>query len=281
MYTISQLFIYPVKSLGGIEVTSARLTDRGFQYDRRFMVVDASNHFLTQREYPVMSLLQTAIDNGQLVIFDKNDINDKVSVPLQPEPDAAIKVKVWDDECEAQLVSAEADEWLSDKLSMPCRLVYMPEKERRKVDERYAHNNEITSFSDGYPLLIIGQASLDDLNSRLTEPLAMDRFRPNIVFVGGTPYDEDIMGQVLLNGIELYGVKLCARCVVTTINQLTAEKVKEPLKTLAGYRMKDNRIYFGQNILYKQTGEIQVKVGDAFEIIKTKQRLLFNAAIIS
>ena len=279
MYIISQLFIYPVKSLGGFEVTSAQLTDRGFQYDRRFMLVDRNNNFLTQREHPVMSLLQTAIEGNELVIFHKNNAVDKISVPLQPLPGATTKVKVWDDECTAQYVNDEADEWLTKQLFMPCRLVYMPDAEKRLVDEQYAKNKEITSFSDGYPLLIIGQASLDDLNSRLVEPLPMDRFRPNIVFVGGTPYEEDTMDLVKVNGIDMYGVKLCARCTITTINQSTAEKAKEPLKTLAGYRMRNNKIYFGQNILYKQTG--QLKVDNVIETIKVKQRDLFTEAGIS
>ena len=268
MYTISQLYIYPVKSLGGFEVQSAQLTDRGLQYDRRWMLVDSNNNFLTQRKHSIMSLLQVAIDKEKLIIYHKSDVTDTISIDLQPAPIATIKVIVWDDECQAQYVSEEADEWLSAKLKMPCRLVYMPESEKRKVDERYAHKDEVTSFSDGYPVLIIGQASLDDLNKRMPKPLPMDRFRPNIVFTGGLPYDEDTMEHILVNNIDLYGVKLCARCVLTTINQTTALKANEPLKTLASYRMKNNKIYFGQNILYKQTGNI--KVGDVIETVKTK-----------
>jgi uncharacterized protein YcbX len=268
MYTISQLFIYPVKSLGGIALPVAQLTDRGFEYDRKWMLVDANNQFLTQREHPLMCLLQTAIENNELVIFDKNNTADKISMPLQPAPGELIKVKIWEDECTAQYVSDITDEWLSNKLFIQCRLVYMPDTAKRTVDERYAHGSEITSFSDGYPLMIIGQASLDDLNRRLAESLPMDRFRPNIVFTGGGPYDEDTMEQVVVNNIDLFGVKLCSRCVVTTINQTNALKAKEPLKTLAGYRMKNNKIYFGQNILFNQTGII--KVGDRMEIIKTK-----------
>ena len=276
MYTISQLFIYPVKSLGGFEVSSAQLTDRGLQYDRRFMLVDSSNIFLTQREHPVMSLLQTAIEDNKLVIFHKNNTADKISVSLQPAPGTIIKVKVWDDECTAQYVSDAADEWLSNKLSTPCRLVYMPDSEKRLVDKEYAHNKEINSFSDGYPLLIIGQASLDDLNSRLAEPLPMDRFRPNIVFTGGQPYDEDTMEHVVINDINMYGVKLCARCTIPTINQTNGTKAKEPLKTLTSYRMKNNKIYFGQNILFRQTGSI--KKGEVIGIIKNKARMVFNIA---
>lgn len=276
MYTISQLFIYPVKSLGGFKVTSAQLTDRGFQYDRRFMLVDSSNNFLTQREHPSMSLLQTAIEGSELVIFHKNNIADKIRVSLHPAPVTIIKVKVWDDECTAGYVSDGADEWLSNKLSIPCRMVYMPDSEKRLVDEKYAHNKEITSFSDGYPLLIIGQASLDDLNSRLAEPLPMDRFRPNIVFTGGQPYDEDTMEHLAINGIDMYGVKLCARCTITTINQINGIKDKEPLKTLAAYRKRNNKIYFGQNILYMQTGFI--RTCDGIAIIKNKARMIFNTA---
>ncbi len=268
MYTISQLYIYPIKSLGGFAVQSAHLTDRGLQYDRRWMVVDNNNNFLTQRQDPLMSLLQVAIENDKLVIFHKNNIADKIAVPLQPLPTATSKVIVWDDECQGQYVNADADIWLSAKLAMPCRLVYMPDSEKRKVDGRYARQDEVTSFSDGYPVLIIGQASLDDLNKRMPEPLPMDRFRPNLVFSGGQPYDEDTMEHVLVNNIDLYGVKLCSRCVLTTINQATALKAKEPLKTLASYRMKNNKIYFGQNILYGQTGSL--KVGDIIEIIKSK-----------
>lgn len=273
MYAISQLFIYPVKSLGGIEVPAAHLTDRGFQYDRRWMLVDANNHFLTQREYPVMSLLQTSIVDHNLVIYHKNDLSDSVQVPLHPAPAEYRSVKIWDDQCEAQFVGEMYDSWFSEKLAMPCRLVYMPELERRKVDVKYAIDNDITSFSDGYPLLMIGQASLDDLNSRLEQILPINRFRPNIVFTGGLPYAEDTMEHLVINGIDLFGVKLCARCVLTTIDQSTAHATKEPLKTLAGYRMANNKIYFGQNMLLKQTGWI--KVGDTMEVISSKPSVEF------
>lgn len=277
MYTISQLFIYPVKSLGGIEVTEAQLTDRGLQYDRRWMLVDNNNQFLTQREHPVMCLLQTAIEEDKLIVYYKNNPEDKVHVLLQPLPTKkTVQIQVWVDECAAWFVSDEADEWCSNKLSMPCRLVYMPENEKRKVDARYATGEDITSFSDGYPLLMIGQASLDDLNSRLLEPLPMDRFRPNIVFTGGQPYDEDTMSLVRVNEIDLYGVKLCARCTITTINQTNGIKAKEPLLTLAGYRMKNNKIYFGQNVLLQQTGYL--KTGDAIEVIQMKQGFFLNEA---
>ncbi len=145
----------------------------------------------------------------------------------------------------------------------------MPDSTERKVDPKYALQDDITNFSDGYPILIIGQASLDDLNSRLADPLPINRFRPNIVFTGGTPYEEDGMEHFKINDLDFYGVKPSARCVVTTMNQETGIAGKEPLKTLATYRSKNNKVYFGQNVLMKGKGKINV--GDPIEIIKQNQ----------
>jgi uncharacterized protein len=136
--------------------------------------------------------------------------------------------------------------------------VYMPDDAKRLVDTDYAKNNEITSFSDGYPFLIIGQSSLDELNSKLEEPLPIDRFRPNIVFTSGEPHEEDSWKHITINAIDFFGVKTCGRCVVTTIDQQTAVAGKEPLKTLAGYRSVNNKIKFGMNLLHKGEGKVQV-----------------------
>ena len=277
MYKVSQLFIYPIKSLAGFEVASAKLTDRGFEHDRRWMLVDSSNVFITQRQYPEMCLLQTAIENDELIVFHKNNPEDQLRLSLQPAPTSTFKVKIWDDECEAQAEGDTAGKWFSNKLSTQCKLVYMPHNTRRKVDDEYVSEYGITNFSDAFPLLIIGQASLDDLNSRLQEPLPINRFRPNIFFEGGSAYDEDIMQEVLIGKIKMLGVKLCARCPITTINQADAHKAKEPLNTLAGYRMKNNKVYFGQNLLHTQIG--QVKVGDAIEIVRRKVPALFNTIV--
>jgi uncharacterized protein YcbX len=141
----------------------------------------------------------------------------------------------------------------------------MPDQTQRLIDVTYANNNEITSFSDGYPLLLIGQASLEDLNNRLAEPVAMNRFRPNIVFTGGTAFQEDNMKAFEISGINFYGVKPCARCVITTIDQSTGLKGKEPLKTLSTYRSRNNNIYFGQNLLYNGTGSL--KIGDRINLL--------------
>lgn len=258
MLTVSELYIYPIKSLGGIALPAAALTDRGFEYDRRWMLVDENNRFLSQREVPVMACLHVSLHSEGLLVINVRKTDFFYRIPFQPASTETITVSVWGESHPAQLVSAEADAWFSEQLDIPCRLVYMPDSTRRLVDENYAGNKEITSFSDGYPLLIIGQASLDDLNSRLSSPLPMNRFRPNIVFTGGTPFQEDDMKQFGIGDVQFFGVKPCARCVITTTDQETAVKGKEPLKTLNTYRNRNNKIYFGQNLLYHGNGTIRV-----------------------
>ncbi|TKK70388.1 MOSC domain-containing protein [Ilyomonas limi] len=267
MLTISELFIYPIKSLGGIAVSNAYVTDRGLQYDRRWMLVDDNNIFLTQREWPAMALFDVAIKDEGLLVTHKPD-GAAMLVPFESQTSEVLTVEVWSDHCKAIVVSHEANAWFSKLLNMNCKLVYMPDAVKRSVDEKYALDKEIVSFADGYPMLLIGQSSLDDLNNKLQEKLTMRRFRPSIVFTGGEPFEEDELKAFTINGIHFFGVKLCARCVITTINPDTATKGKEPLRTLATYRMENNKIYFGQNLLHKGEGWIQV--GDAIEVIKRK-----------
>ncbi len=265
MLTVSGLYIYPIKSLGGISIDEASIEARGFTHDRRWMLVDKDNRFLSQREYPEMALLDVKIDAHGLVITHKiKPAFDKLTIGFNEHTNEKVTVSVWDDVCMSYAVGKEKDEWFSDMLGIECRLVYMPDDTLRYVDGQYAYNKEITSFSDGYPLLLIGQASLDDLNERLAEPVPMNRFRPNIVFTGGYPYQEDDMKQFKINDISFSGVKLCARCVMTTIEQSTGVKNKEPLATLARYRRDGNKIYFGQNVLFNGYGK--VSVGDVIYV---------------
>jgi len=265
MLTVSELFIYPIKSLGGIAVSSAAVTDRGLQYDRRWMLIDEQNTFLSQREVASMALFDVAIQEEGLSVTYKPD-DDAILIPFEPQTNEMLTVEVWSDHCKGIVVSQEANQWFSDKLGIHCRLVYMPDIVKRRVDGRYAIDKEIVSFADGYPMLLIGQSSLDDLNSRLQEKLSMRRFRPNIVFTGGEPFEEDGLEAFKIKDILFHGVKLCARCVITTIDPDTARTGKEPLRTLATYRMRNNKIYFGQNLLHKGEGRIQV--GDVIEVIK-------------
>lgn len=275
MLSVSQLYIYPIKSLGGIAINKSVVTFRGLQYDRRYMLVDENNLFLTQREYPAMALLRTAIERDNLLVYHKNALSSKLILPLVPEPtNTNSMVKVWDDWCEGQYINKEADDWFSAQLGVSCRLVYMPESTNRKVDDKYALHNDITSFAEGYPILLIGQSSLDDLNSHLEEPLPMNRFRPNIVFTGGNPFEEDTMGHFLINDMNFYGVKLCARCVITATNQDTGIAGKEPLQSLAKYRMTNNKVLFGQNVLCGSEGIISV--GDSIKVLKRKPVVILS-----
>ncbi len=275
MATISELYIYPIKSLGGIQLNEVQLTDRGFQHDRRWMLVDANNRFLTQREQANMALLQTALVSNGIEVHYKNKPAEKITIPFLFEPKEKITVTVFADTCEAVIINNEIDEWFSRYLQIPCKLVYMPDDSLRKVDSHYAKKeNDITAFSDGYPVLMLSKESLVDLNSRLPEALPMNRFRPNLVIEGVKAFEEDGMEHFMINETDFYGVKLCARCVITTINQQTIETGKEPLKTLATYRMKNNKIYFGQNVIAATAGKI--KIGDTITILKKAEHTIFN-----
>lgn len=257
MKKISEIFIYPIKSLGGISVKEAEVTDRGLRYDRRWMLIDSNGKFLTQRTHPIMALLKVDLSKDEL--FFRNIRNtDQFSVGINETTEKKITSVVWSDKVELLHVNSIADEWFCQALNTKCKLVYMPEETKREVEKAYAVNNEITSLSDGYPFLIIGQSSLDDLNNRLVEKVPMNRFRPNFVFTGGDPYEEDDMKEFKIGGISFFGVKPCGRCVVTTINQKTAEKSEEPLRTLAGYRTYNNKVNFGMNLLHKGNGIIKL-----------------------
>jgi uncharacterized protein len=272
MLQVSQLFIYPVKSLGGITKQWVDITPTGFKHDRRWMLVDDQALFLSQRTHPQMALLQTSeTENGIRVSHAQNPAQ-FIDIPFNSPYSNQIKVTVWEDNCDALLAGPQVNEWFSQMLQINCRLVYMPDDSKRWVDERYASRKEITSFSDGYPIMMIGQSSLDVLNEKLMQALPMDRFRPNIVFTGGPAHLEDEMAGFSINDIHFLGVKPSARCVITSINQQTAQKGKEPLQTLATYRMKNNKIYFGQNILHQQNGRIAT--GDEITITLQKEKFI-------
>ena len=265
---ISELWIYPIKSLGGIQVLEAFVSDRGFQYDRRWMLVDETNKFLSQREYPNLALLQVALQDNGLKVYLKHKPEERIHIPFL-ENATSLQVQVWDDTCYAWQYPNTINDFFSDYLRQKVRLVYMPQTSKRQVENKYAKNGEITSFSDGYPFLLIGQSSLNDLNARLSEPIPMNRFRPNIVFSGADAFEEDIWHSFKIQGIEFFCAKPCARCVVTTISQETAKQGKEPLKTLSTYRKIGNKILFGQNLLHKGQGVIRVK-DNIFDIKKVQ-----------
>lgn len=265
MLTLSELWIYPIKSLAGISLSSAKAKPLGLEHDRRWMLVDAGGRFVSQRTFPRMATLAVALDETRLRVWHREQPDDALLIPYQTASSATIRVEIWDDTVEALLVSEAADRWFSEKLGTPLRLVFLPEAPRRAVDPRYALAHDHVSFADGYPYLIISQASLDDLNRRLPEPIGMQRFRPNLVVQGALPYAEDHWTDFRIGEVTFGGVKPCARCVLTTLDPVSLEKGPEPLKTLATYRKQDNKILFGMNtLLVGQEGLL--RVGDPIHL---------------
>lgn len=270
-YVLSEIWIYPVKSLSGIQLKQSIVEKRGLKYDRRWMIIDENNRFLSQREIPEMALINVNLveENNELksLIFShkKNKIDTYEYIIPKTNNQKRIEVRIWDDIVEAIEIEDDVNGWLSNILNINCRLVYMPNSTERLVDPKYAIGlKDITSFSDAYPFLIIGDESLKLLNSKLELPITINRFRPNFVFTGGQAHDEDKWGKFSIGSATFVGVKNCARCPIPTINQETSKAGKEPLKTLSTYQFRNNKVYFGQNLLVEKLAEI--KLGDIINV---------------
>lgn len=262
---LSEIYIYPIKSLGGIKLESSEFGETGLQYDRRWMLINKDNKFITQREFSKMSLISTKITNNHLVCIAKD--MDDLYIPFENNFSKTITVNVWRSFCEAQTYENKINQWFSEFLNTDTRLVFMPETTKRSVNPDYAINNDIVSFADGYPFLVIGQGSLDDLNSKLYNPISMNRFRPNFVINGSTPFMEDEYKNITIGNNKFFIVKPCERCVITTIEQSKGiSEGKEPLKTLSEYRKINNKVIFGQNLLSENKSGF-IKVGDKVSLI--------------
>lgn len=257
MLTLSEIYIYPIKSLGGISVDSAFAEARGLKFDRRFLLVDENAMFMTQRDFPQLALLKLSFTEKGFEVLNAKD-NSRLTIPFESDSNKNISVTIWDDVCKAVKLGNEFDVWFSNAIGKKCSLVYMPEDEKRIVEKKYISDEHIVSFADAYPFLIIGQSSLDDLNSRLEIPIPMNRFRTNFVFTGGNPFEEDNWGDFKIGDVKFKAVKPCARCVITTTNQDTAERSNEPLKTLSTYRKFDNKVMFGMNVVCFNNGNVSV-----------------------
>ncbi|MCU0335676.1 MAG: MOSC domain-containing protein [Chitinophagaceae bacterium] len=255
MYQLSAIYIYPIKSLGGIALQQSWVLPKGLEHDRRWMLIDEQHQFITQRQWPQLSqfgMRQEA--DGSFVIVHQGD---ELLLPFTTEG-PTISATVWDDVVQVKEVSQQHHAWFSARLGTSVRLVHFPETNDRPVDSRYALHGEHTSLSDGYPILLIGEASLADLNNRLATPVDMRRFRPNLVFSGGAAFDEDDWRRFSIGEVALVAVKPCARCVLTTVNPDTGERGKEPLATLSTYRRFDQKVLFGQNVLPITQGLLKV-----------------------
>lgn len=262
-YTLSDIIIYPVKSLAGIHLNRWQVIETGFQYDRKWMLIDNQGQFLSQRRLPKMALIKTTLTDNQLILSapEQQDL----VLALAPIDGEVIVSTIWHDQCNARWVSAEADLWFSGFLGMDCRLVYLPDEIIRPVDTRYALSTDQVAFSDGFPFLLVAENSLLDLNQAMQLNLTMNRFRPNLVIAGCPAYAEDSWREIRIAGIDFRLPKPCSRCAVPTIDPETAQVGKEPLTTLNRLRKWQNKVYFGQNAIHNQCGTLSV--GDSVQIM--------------
>jgi uncharacterized protein len=253
---LTGLNIYPIKAARGIPLDGSVVDEFGLRYDRRWMVVDESGVFLSQRSHPRLALVVPSIGGGELRVDAPG--MPRLETPLHPKASVATSVTVWNDTCPANWVGERAAEWFSDFLGCACTLVHMADQIVRPADPAFAPAGVRVSFADGFPFLLISEESLADLNGRLADPLPMNRFRPNLVVSGCEPYAEDGWGSIESGGVRLRVVKPCDRCLVTTTDQATGERGKEPLRTLATYRKVGSDVMFGQNVVHENTGHLRV-----------------------
>ena len=263
---ISEINIYPIKSLGGISLDKSAVEERGLTFDRRWMLVNEQNQFLTQREFPVMSTIKISLVNKSLIADSGSS---SVDIPYVPDSLETANVKIWSSSVKAKVYNGRTNTWFSEILKAGCRLVLMPEETKRKVNPFYAVRKfkDMVSFADGYPFMLIARSSLEDLNSRLKSPLPMNRFRPNFVVDESAAFAEDTWKLVKIGDTVFHVVKPCERCVITTVAQEVGEKAgKEPLKTLATYRTKNGKVLFGQNLIAEKAGG-SIRIGDKVEVL--------------
>ncbi|HEU5368274.1 MAG TPA: MOSC N-terminal beta barrel domain-containing protein [Ktedonobacterales bacterium] len=262
--SVTALYIYPLKGCGGIPLQEACIAARGFEYDRRWMLIDDHCMYLHQIRQPRLACVSPRLTVAGVQVQAPQ--MEPLTIPFAPETEQVLTVQVLTKVCEAVVVSPRVSQWFSDFLHQSCHLVYMPETTRRPVNPAYALQQDIVSFANGYPFHLLGQASLDALNQRLSQPLPMNRFRPNIVIAGAAPFAEDHWQAIQINRQRFDLVKPCDRCAVTMVDQATGQRAgKEPLKTLASFRRVGKQVFFGRYVLSSAIGGT-VKVGDPVEV---------------
>src|SRR5436190_8267854 len=302
---ISEINIYPVKSLKGIALSEAVVEKGGLWLDRRWMLTDPDGMFFTQREVPKMATVHVEVTSNGLQVTSEN--GEEMSIPSEPDKGHRQNVTVWQSEVAGLVYNGEVSEWFSDVLGRKCQLVVMPETSKRHVSKDFDNGDDIVSFADGYPLLLIGEASLEELNKKieenselpprprdaatpskqggeLFEPLPMNRFRPNVVVQGSDAFAEDRWAKIRIGEAIFRVAKPCARCQIPTIDQNTGEfDGKEPSRTLAMFRMAKqvfpndyeafgltpNSVVFGENLIPENPGGT-INLGDAVEILEKR-----------
>lgn len=273
---LTGLFLYPVKSLGGFTVPAAEVDDLGLVGDRRFMVVDESGKFLTQRALPRMALIRTALTADTLTLSAAGAGSCVVPrrASLDSRPATIRIVSIWKSEgLHAEDCGDAPAAWLSDALALKCRLVRIGEEFLRPVTKPAARPGDRVTFADAAPFLILSEATLADLNDRIVaqggDAVPMNRFRPNLVVAGCPAFAEDTWARFQIGRVVFRAAGPCARCAVPTIDQETAARGKEPIRTLATYRRDPTDptdVNFGQNLIHEtKTGAL--RVGDPLELL--------------
>jgi len=270
---LAAIHCYPVKSLGGSRLEACPLDACGLVHDRRWMVVDPEGAFLTQRSHPRMALVEATVE-GDVLRLRAPSMPDHLVPASRSAPGGAgrarrpVEVAVWRDRVPAEDEGDAAAEWLVRALGMPCRLVRGGASFQRGVDDGEARTDRgRIAFADGFPFLLTSTASLDDLNRRLTRPVGMERFRPNLVVDGCGPFDEDRWKKIRIGEVEFRVAKPCERCSIPAVDPATGERGIEPLATLATYRRDPGgRILFGRNLVH-ETLEGTLRIGDPVTVL--------------
>jgi uncharacterized protein YcbX len=263
--TLAEITIFPVKSSAGLALQRAIVEPRGLADDRRWLVVDDAGRFLTGRQLPALVRVRAMPDADGLALDAPGQATLRVARPGVDAPRRS--VVVWKDTVDAACAGAAASAWLSTLLGRVAHLVFMDEAARRAVDPGRAAPGDEVSFADGYPLLLIGAASLDALNARLAQPVPMARFRPNLVIAGTPPHAEDDWRRLRIGAIEFEVAKPCTRCVFTTVDPRHGvfDPSGEPLQTLKTYRRTPDGVTFGVNLIARGSGPLAA--GDPVTIL--------------
>jgi uncharacterized protein YcbX len=279
---VSQLFVYPIKSCAGISVSSFKFDEKGPLFDRRWMLVDSSTGiFLSQRSTPKMALLSTRIENEAVWVGQSLD-NDLVEFCRLPTKGKRIEVQVWSDTVHGYDCGDKLARWFSQLLSHDCRLVYQGDCQRL-ADEGYAGRGTSVSFADGFPLLVVAQASIDVLNEECDADIDATNFRPNIVIKNTVAFAEEQWEKITvesddlrMNQLEMAVVKPCERCIIPLLNPYTAKREASILPVLLKYCRDNKKIIFGQNLTFKYFNNLDIKVGQVVSITSLSDRKVEN-----
>lgn len=265
---LASIHIYPMKAAAAVDLDQCLVERWGLAGDRRWLLVDPSGRFVSQREQPSLARVQVSYGpGGAISVSAPGSPGRRVSVP---GADAELlKVSVWSSVVLAAAAGPAADEWFSAYLGCPVRLVYLDDPTRRPVDPDYGQDGDVVSFADGYPLLLTSTGSLGELGRWLTEdgarPVPMNRFRPSVVVTGAPPWAEDRWRRIRIGDVSFRVVKPCGRCVVTTTDQVTGERGSQPLKMLGRRRRFGQQLVFGQNLIPDGGG--MIRTGQPVDIL--------------